>query len=188
MDFGVGDMVFLRKNGFSTTAPTTRLESQWVGPFKIKEERGYSYVLDLPSSYTMSNLFHADRLRKASNNPLPQQYQVPPPPEDINGEPEFEVDHIQRSRLFGKTNMLQYQVAWRGCDPDESWYPARNFKNAPIALENFHQLHPNAPGPPKRLPEWIRAAAADEDDLDHEEDNVAEHGDLRVKSRTKRHV
>jgi hypothetical protein len=31
----------------------------------------------------MMNLFHADRLRKADDNPLPQQVQTPSPPEDI---------------------------------------------------------------------------------------------------------
>jgi hypothetical protein len=133
----------------------------------------------------MTNLFHADRLRKAPDDPLPQQHQTPPPPEDINGEPEYEVDHIERSRLLGKTKTLQYQAAWRGCDPDDTWYPARNFKNAPIALESFHQLHPDAPGPPKRLQEWIRAAANDEADPDHDEDNVAAHGELGSKTKTK---
>ncbi|KAM4061971.1 his(2)-Cys(2) zinc finger domain-containing protein [Hirsutella rhossiliensis] len=58
-----------------------------IGPFVILEERGHSYVLQLPESYKMKNLFHADRLRKAADNPLPQQIQSPPPPEEINGEP-----------------------------------------------------------------------------------------------------
>ncbi|KAM4066410.1 reverse transcriptase (RNA-dependent DNA polymerase) [Hirsutella rhossiliensis] len=51
-----------------------------IGPFVILEERGHSYVLQLPESYKMKNLFHADRLRKAADNPLPQQIQSPPPP------------------------------------------------------------------------------------------------------------
>ncbi|KAM4059747.1 retrotransposon polyprotein [Hirsutella rhossiliensis] len=70
-----------------------------IGPFVILEERGHSYVLQLPESYKMKNLFHADRLRKAADNPLPQQIQTPPPPEEINGEPEWEVDQVQQSRV-----------------------------------------------------------------------------------------
>ncbi|KAM4058794.1 his(2)-Cys(2) zinc finger domain-containing protein [Hirsutella rhossiliensis] len=70
-----------------------------IGPFVILEERGHSYVLQLPESYKMKNLFHADRLRKAADNPLPQQIQSPPPPEEINGEPEWEVDQVQQSRV-----------------------------------------------------------------------------------------
>ncbi|KAM4060138.1 reverse transcriptase (RNA-dependent DNA polymerase) [Hirsutella rhossiliensis] len=70
-----------------------------IGPFVILEERGHSYALQLPESYKMKNLFHADRLRKAADNPLPQQIQSPPPPEEINGEPEWEVDQVQQSRV-----------------------------------------------------------------------------------------
>lgn len=185
VDFGVGDRVFLKKKGFSTDAPTTRLASQWCGPFEIKEERGHSFVLDLPPSYKMTNLFHADRLRKAADDPLPQQVEVPPPPEDVNGEPEYEVDQVLKSRLHGKSKALQYQVSWRGYDPDNSWYEASNLKNAPLALDEFHKKHPTAPGPPVRLDEWIRAAAADRGADDHPDDNrAAREG---IKSRVRRH-
>ncbi|KAM4058586.1 his(2)-Cys(2) zinc finger domain-containing protein [Hirsutella rhossiliensis] len=44
-----------------------------IGPFVILEERGHSYVLQLPESYKMKNLFHADRLRKAADNPCPSR-------------------------------------------------------------------------------------------------------------------
>ena len=174
VDFKVTDKVFLRKKGFATQAPTTRLDSQWVGPFEILEERGHSFILDLPPSYKMTNLFHADRLRKADNDPLPQQNQTPPPPEEINGELEFEVERIEQARLHGRNKELQYQAKWRGCDPDETWYPAANFKNASVIVEQFHTRHPEAPGPPIRLTDWMRAAAADEVDGDHPDDNKAE--------------
>jgi hypothetical protein len=91
--------VFLKKKGFATQAPTTRLESQWVRLFEILEERGHSFVFNLPSSYKMKNLFYADRLRKAAENPLPQQIQKLLPPEDIDGEPEFEVERVEQLRL-----------------------------------------------------------------------------------------
>jgi hypothetical protein len=54
----------------------------------------------------MPNLFHTDRLRKADDNPLPQQVQVPPPPKEINGEPEFEIERIEQSRLRGRNREL----------------------------------------------------------------------------------
>ncbi|KAM4058539.1 his(2)-Cys(2) zinc finger domain-containing protein [Hirsutella rhossiliensis] len=44
-----------------------------IGPFVILEERGHSYALQLPESYKMKNLFHADRLRKAADNPCPSR-------------------------------------------------------------------------------------------------------------------
>ncbi|XP_044717342.1 reverse transcriptase (RNA-dependent DNA polymerase) domain-containing protein [Hirsutella rhossiliensis] len=79
-----------------------------IGPFVILEERGHSYALQLPESYKMKNLFHADRLRKAADNPLPQQIQTPPPPEEINGEPEWEVDQVQQSRVTVLCNRLSF--------------------------------------------------------------------------------
>jgi len=59
----------------------------------------------------MKNLFHADRLRKADNDPLPGQVQTPPPPEEINGEPEWEVEGIERARIHGQKKRLEYQVS-----------------------------------------------------------------------------
>ena len=134
----------------------------------------------------MKNLFHADQLRKADNDLLPGQVQTPPLPEEINGEPEWEVESIERVRIHGQKKRLEYQVSWKGYDPDDNWYPAANFKNAPIALEKFHDKHPSAPDPPARLRDWIRAAAADEVDGDHPENNKAER--VGPKPRKRRHV
>ena len=187
VDFTIGDSVFVRKKGFTTAAPTARLDSQYVGPWLIKEERGHSYVLDVPPWFKGKNLFHADRLRKAADDPMPQQHSQPEPPEEINGEPEWEVEKVLASRLHGKSRKLQYQVAWQGCDPDDEWYLAENFKNAATALESFHREYPYAAGPPKRLQDWIRAAAEDRLPDKHADDNKAEHGPKVGKRRPTRH-
>ena len=187
VDFHVGDSVYVRKRGFTTAAPTTRLDSQYAGPWRIREERGHSFVLETPPWYKGSSLFHADRLRKAADNPLPQQQSDPESSEEINGEPEWEVERVLASRLYGKGKTLQYQVAWKGCDPDEEWYPAENFKNAATKLETFHNEYPDAAGPPKRLQQWIRAAAADQFADDDPDDNRAEHDATRRKRHPTRH-
>jgi RNase H-like domain found in reverse transcriptase/Reverse transcriptase (RNA-dependent DNA polymerase)/Integrase zinc binding domain/Chromo (CHRromatin Organisation MOdifier) domain len=186
VDFQVGDCVYLKKKGFATNAPTTRLESQWAGPYRVTREIGHSFELDLPSTFKGKNLFHADRLRKAANDPLPQQDQPPPPPEEINGEPEYTVTKILASRLFGRTKRLEYQVEWQGYDPDDTWYPAENFKNSGVAIESFHRQYPDAAGPPARLTEWIRAAAEDSNDPPHDNDNVAQHGEMNARRQRKR--
>ncbi|KAM4064200.1 reverse transcriptase (RNA-dependent DNA polymerase) [Hirsutella rhossiliensis] len=129
-----------------------------IGPFVILEERGHSYVLQLPESYKMKNLFHADRLRKAADNPLPQQIQSPPPPEEINGEPEDVTLMRPGTRL--------------------------NFRNAPMALKIFHDEHPDAAGPPVNLQYWIECAAAKEGCEERDDDDTAEKA---VKPRTRRH-
>jgi hypothetical protein len=187
VDFTVGDAVYVSKKGFSTEAPTTKLDSQNAGPWTIVEEKGHSFILDTPPWYKGSKLFHADRLRKAAQDPLPQQHMAPEPPVKINGEPEWEVERILASRLSGQRQRLQYQVSWVGLDPDETWYPASNLKNSPLLLESFHREHPEAAGPPVRLQQWIRNAADDKFEEDQMDDDVAEHGATgpRVKKKHK---
>lgn len=176
-DFAVADLVYVSKKGFSTEAPTTKLDSQWVGPWRIKEMKGHSYLLETPGWYHGSRVFHADRLRKAANDPLPQQHTQPEPPDEIDGEPEWEVERVLASRLEGRgrNKKLHYQVAWKGCDPDETFWPARNFKNATARLESFHREYPDAAGPPVRIQTWIREAADGIPNEDHPDDDVAEH-------------
>jgi hypothetical protein len=185
VDFGVGDAVYVSKKGFSTEAPTTKLDSQNAGPWTIVDMKGHSFVLDTPPWYKGSKLFHADRLRKAAQDPMPQQQAVPEPPTEINGEPEWDVERILASRLFGQRKKLQYQVSWVGLDPDEEWYPAGDLKNSPLLLEAFHQENPEAAGPPIRLRQWIRDAVDDKFGDQHEDDDVAEHGAMgrRTKKR-----
>lgn len=188
VDFVVGDKVYVRKKGFTTAAPTTRLDSQYAGPWKVLEVKGHSFVLDVPSYFKGSNLFHADRLRKAPDNPLPQQRAEPEAPEEIDGEPEWEVEQVVAARQKGKAKRLEYQVKWKGLDPDDEWYPARNFKNAPVAIEEFHERNPEAPGPPVNLRNWVKAAAQNEKAEERQDDDVAQRDGIARKKRSTRHV
>jgi hypothetical protein len=182
-DFDVGDLVMVQKKGWRTDRPTTRLDSQQVGPYKILRKKGFSFEVDLPSSFKGSHTMHASRLRRFENDPLPGQHVEPPPPEVIDSEPEWEVERVEASRLHrGK---LQYQVSWTGWDPDETYYDASNLKNSATRIKEFHDRHPTAPGPPERLQQWIEAAADEKDLEDHPDDNVPQ--DAGTKRRTRRH-
>ena len=86
--------------------PLTRLS------YKIKNMKGYSYEIEVPNNWKMSNIFRADRLRKDQNNPLPGQELERPKGELIDNHEEWEVENILSSRLhYGK---LHYLVQWRG--------------------------------------------------------------------------
>jgi hypothetical protein len=93
----------------------------------------------------------------------------PPPPIEVNGEAEWEVDKILAVRTHYRK--LQYRVKWVGTDEDITWYPAGDFKNAPQKLIEFHERYPDKPGPPLRLQEWIKAALNDEFLDDHPDDD-----------------
>ena len=59
-----------------------------AGPWLIIEKVGYSFKLQVPPSHRLHPVFHADRLRKDPNNPLPGQHNNPKEPQEVDGEPE----------------------------------------------------------------------------------------------------
>ena len=105
-------------------------------------------------------VFHAEKLRKDPNNPLPGQFNPEPPPLELeNGETKYEVQEVLAIKLIrGK---LKYRVQWKGWDPDPEWYPASSISNSPIALQSFHNTNPTQPGPPKNLQYWFQCAGND---------------------------
>ena len=136
-DFAVGDSVYITRRGWVTDRPSIKLDGQNAGPYRILSMKGHSYVVDLPEHMKMDNVFHADRLRRAPENPLLGQIQEPEPPIEINGKPEFVAEKILASRVH--RGVLQYKVSWTGYDPDEQWYDANDFMGAPQKVKQFHE-------------------------------------------------
>ena len=170
-DFDVGDRVVIIKRSELTSRPSDKLSFPVTQQhYRVVEKTATgAYRLDMPASWQGSTEFHADRLRRYPNNPLPGQASENPPGEDIEGKEEWEVDRMLASRTYhGK---LQYQAQWKGWDPDPTWYPASDFKNAPAVLKRFHDEHPDQAGPPARLDQWLLAAAEDRFEPPHGDDN-----------------
>jgi hypothetical protein len=62
---------------------------------------------------------------------------IPPIPELIEGEEEYEVDHIVRHKQ-NKRGQLQFLILWKNYGPeDDSWEPASNLKCAKEILEEY---------------------------------------------------
>ena len=77
-------------------------------------------------------------------------------PEEIDGDPEWEVEKIVKSQKIsyertvrGSTRSfeeLRYFVQWKGCAEDENtWEPLEHFKHAKELVEEFHRENPDMP-------------------------------------------
>jgi transposase InsO family protein len=170
IDFDVGDSVWVTTKEWRTGRPIKKLDSQMEGPYKILERVGNAYKLDLPPSIKVHPIIAAARLRKAASDPVPGQHPDPPPPIEVNGEAEWEVEKILASRLFRKKT-LQYRAKWVGYDTDPEWYNAQNFKASPHMLRDFHKDNPSAAGPPTQLSYWIECWEQGEEPEDRSDDN-----------------
>lgn len=89
----------------------------------------------------------------------------------MDEEEEWEVSRVLESRIYNRE--LRYRVEWEGHPPDPIWYPASNFRHAPVKFKEYHKENPLKPGPPKRLKEWLAAAEADELLEENDDDNTA---------------
>jgi hypothetical protein len=169
IDFDVGDQMYITTKHMRLDRPSRKLSEQTVGPFPILRKIGNAFEVELPASMKIHPVFSPDKLRKASNSePLPGQIPDAPPPTEILGELEEDVDEILDSRIYYRK--LQYKARWTGA-VDNNWYAATSFKNAPLKLMDYHARYPDKPGPSVRLADWVAAAANDLYLEDHVDDN-----------------
>jgi transposase InsO family protein len=170
-DFTVGDRVWVRTKSWRTHRPSHKLDHQMAGPFQIVEQIGHSFRLELPPSIKVHPVFHASKLRKASEDPLPGQHNPAPPPIEVDGELEWEVEKILGVRTLRK--QLRYRVKWVGLDDDPDEYLPEDLNHSPRALRDFHAENPTKPGPPKNLDYWLECAERDISPEPRRNDNSA---------------
>ena len=97
-------------------------------------------------------IFHVSQLEPAFENNIPNWTQPPPPPVEVNGEPEFEISEILDSKVDRQQRACQllYLVRWsgyEGTDKETSWLLTTELGNASELIENFHARYPAKPRP-----------------------------------------
>lgn len=120
----VGQEVWLDARNIKTLRPTKKLDWKNCGPFEITEVVSpWAYRLLLPDSMRAHPVFQVSLLRPAADDPLPAQRNDPPPPVEVDGLQEWEVDEILDSRWDrcgrGGRPRLKYTVKWTGYDDPE---------------------------------------------------------------------
>ena len=148
--YRVGDLVWLDARNIRTLRPQKKLDWKNLGPFPITEViSAFAYRIGLPPSIKIHPVFHVSLLRAAASDPLPGQKQSAPPPVEVDGVEEFEVQEILDSRWERRGRggpRLRYLVQWTSYD-DPTEVPADHLENAQEIVANFHRRYPYKPGP-----------------------------------------
>ena len=139
--FEIGEEVWLSAANIKLPVPSRKLGPRFIGPFRIQRKiNAVTFELSLPNSYKIHPVFHASLLKPVTPDPFQGRMGLPPPPVEVEGEEEFEVESIVSCRKKGR--QLQYLIKWRGYPPeDNSWEPSGNL-HAPRLIRAFHQEHP----------------------------------------------
>ena len=146
-----GDRVLLSLENIKSIRPKTKWSDKRTGPYKIIKEahpNSDSYVLDLPSSWSVYPVFHTSLLTPYHANTIDGRAQPPSPAVIIDGDEEYEIECIVNVRRY--YNKLQYLVKWVGYPIDErnDWYDEDGLVHAQALLKEFKSSH-NLP-PAKR--------------------------------------
>src|SRR5258706_7894880 len=120
----IGDRVYVKAKYFHTTQPSKKLSKKNLGPYKvIAIPRSHSFTLHLPQHFcSVHPVFHISQLEPVEPDPFPQHTQPPPPPVEIDGNIEYEVNEILNSKLdrhFQGTRSFHYLVCWSGYEGTE---------------------------------------------------------------------
>jgi len=152
-DFKIGDEVFVLSKFIKTTRPSKKLSEKYLGPYKIIGQPGsHSFTLHLPDSMrAIHPVYHVSMLEPSPPNTIPNRIQPPPPPVEVDGDLEYEIEEILDSKIDNRRRCkLLYLVRWTGyenTDDDQSWLPATELDHAPEVIAEFHMRYPDKPGP-----------------------------------------
>ena len=99
-----------------------------------------AYQLQLPPTWKIHNVFHASCLSRYRETKEHGPNYHEPPPDIIEGQPEWKVEAIVGMRLYGCKKEKQYRVHWKGySDAQDTWEPENNI-HAPELIQQYHQV------------------------------------------------
>ena len=143
--FQLGDKVWLQAKQIKIHQQSAKLGPKQLGPFEVTEVLSdVDYCLALPPALRLHDVFHVDCLSHYKGNNINGLIPPLPDPVTIDGEEEYEVDHIRDSKMFGRT--LKYLVRWKGYgEGEDTWEPLYNLRNSLQVVAEFHVRNPGAP-------------------------------------------
>jgi hypothetical protein len=135
--------VTLDAKNLNTSHPSAKLGPKRYGPFLVMAAVSHmSFCLKLPPQWKIHNVFHASLLTPYNETTTHSPNFQEPPPDLINGQPEWEVEQILGARR--RCNQLQYLIRWKGfSEAHDSWEPLSHI-NAEQLIEDFCRQNPSA--------------------------------------------
>jgi hypothetical protein len=132
--FKVEDQVFIKAKYFRSTQPSKKLSEKNLGLYPIiTQVRSLSFTLRLPDSMcAVHPVFHVSQLEPTVPNIIPNRTQPPPPPIEVDGEPEYDIEEILDSKIDHRHQNCQllYLVKWAG-------YCNNLYEQLPISLSDL---------------------------------------------------
>lgn len=152
--FAVGTKVWLDARDIATKRPMKKLDNRRLGPFEvIAIVSPNARRLKLPHALRfIHNVFNVRSLEPYTDNPFDGRVQVPPPPIEVDGSDEYEVEEILDSKFDKRRRAgedLIYTVKWVG-HSDPTFEPEAHLENAQSLVQDFHARYPALPGPHNR--------------------------------------
>ena len=144
--YHVGDKVWLEAKHLALPYQTPKLAPKRHGPFTIiKRVSPVTYQLQLPTAWTIHDVFHASLLTPYRETIEHGTNYTRPPPDLIKDAKEYEVEAIVNHRHFGRKRQLQYLIKWKGYpDADNTW-EAADHVHTPTLVQTYHRRNPLTP-------------------------------------------
>jgi len=142
---------------------TPKLSPRRYGPFKVVSQVSkVAYKIKLPPNWKIHDVFHTSLLTPYKETDQHSPNFLEPPPDILEGKPEWEVEQILKERLFGRWKKKQYLVRWKGYSPaHDSWVNSEDlhasdlladFESQPSSIRTL-KIPDNTPYPKPPCPQ-----------------------------------
>ena len=123
-----GDKVMVNMKNMKTKRLSKKLDHKRLGPVEVLEAVGKrAFKVKLPLEAKNHPLFHVSELDVYRQSTIEGRHQPPPPVEEIEGEKNYVVESIGKSRENKRRKRVEYLVFLEGYPPEEAtWEPGEN--------------------------------------------------------------
>ena len=116
-----GDKVMVNMKNMKTKRPSKKLDHKRLGPVEVLEAVGKrAFKVKLPLEAKNHPVFHVSELDLYRQSTIEDRNQLPPPVEEIDGETNYVVESIGKSRDNKRWKHVEYLVFWEGYPPEEA--------------------------------------------------------------------